>query len=132
MNINFWGAAGEVTGSCYCLEVAGRRILVDCGIYQGEDEDLKNAEPLPIAPGEIEALLLTHAHMDHSGRIPWLVKNGFKGPIYTTGATAQLVDILWHDSARLMAEEAEWKTRKALRRGLPAVLPRRQIGRAYV
>ena len=123
MNVSFWGAAGEVTGSCYCLETAGRRILVDCGIHQGEDEDLKNAEPLPVAPGEIEAILLTHAHMDHSGRIPWLVKNGFKGPIYTTGATAQLVDILWHDSARLMAEEAEWKTRKALRRGLPAVLP---------
>ena len=59
MNISFWGAAGEVTGSCYCLEVAGRRILVDCGIYQGEDEDLKNAESLPVAPGEVEAILLT-------------------------------------------------------------------------
>ena len=123
MNISFLGATGEVTGSCYCVEANGRRLLVDCGIYQGEDEDQKNAEPLPFAPGDVDAVLLTHAHMDHSGRIPWLVKNGFKGPVYTTTATSQMVDILWHDSAHLMGEEAEWKSRKALRRGQPAVEP---------
>ncbi|MBQ7263297.1 MAG: MBL fold metallo-hydrolase [Synergistaceae bacterium] len=122
MKIHFLGAAGEVTGSCYLIESGGERILVDCGVHQGEDER-KDEEPLPLAPGEIDAILLTHAHMDHSGRIPWLVKEGFKGTIWTTSATAQMVDILWHDSARLMGEEAEWRTRKALRRGGSPVQP---------
>ena len=126
MKIRFLGAAGEVTGSCYLIETGetgGRRLLVDCGVHQGENEGRRNGDPLPFNPADIDAVLLTHSHMDHSGRIPWLVKNGFRGPVWTTPAAARMADILWRDSARLMAEEAEWRTRKALRRGLPPVAP---------
>ena len=123
MKIRFLGAAGEVTGSCYSVECGKRRFLVDCGVHQGADEDALNRKPFPFNIGELDAVFLTHAHMDHSGRIPYLVRQGFSGPIWTTPATARLVEILWHDSARLMKEEAEWRTRKALRRGLPPVLP---------
>ena len=123
MKIRFLGAAGEVTGSCYRVECGGYRFLVDCGIHQGPNEDERNREPFPFALGELDAIFLTHAHMDHSGRIPYLVRQGFGGPVWTTPATARLVEILWHDSARLMKEEAEWRTRKASRRGLPPVEP---------
>ena len=123
MKIRFLGAAGEVTGSCYRVECGGYRFLVDCGIHQGPNEDERNREPFPFALGELDAIFLTHAHMDHSGRIPYLVRQGFGGPVWTTPAAARLVEILWHDSARLMKEEAEWRTRKASRRGLPPVEP---------
>ena len=123
MKIRFLGATGGVTGSCYCVELDRARFLVDCGVYQGSELDARNASPLPVNPGEIDAVFLTHAHMDHSGRIPLLVKQGFRGPIWTTPASARMLDILWHDSARLMREESEWKTRKALRKGQPPVEP---------
>ncbi len=123
MKIRFVGAAGEVTGSCYCVDCDGYRFLVDCGIHQGANEDERNREPLPFGPGELDAVFLTHAHMDHSGRIPYLVRQGFEGPIWTTPATARLVEILWHDSVHLMKEEAEWRSRKALRKGLPPIEP---------
>jgi metallo-beta-lactamase family protein len=123
VKIKFLGAVQEVTGSNYLVECGGKKIFVDCGIHQGRDEDEKNKEEPAVNPGEIDALLLTHAHMDHSGRIPFLVKRGFKGKIWTTAPTAALLDVLWRDSAHLMTEEAEWKSRKNSRKGLPPVEP---------
>ena len=122
MNIKFLGAAGEVTGSSYLIECAGKKILVDCGMFQGKNEK-DNYIPFPITPSTIDAILLTHAHIDHSGRIPQLVKNGFKGKVWVTTPTRKLIPVLWHDSAHLMREDAEWETRKNLRKGLCAVSP---------
>ncbi|MCI5557309.1 MBL fold metallo-hydrolase [bacterium] len=121
MKLTFLGAAREVTGSCTLVETGGHRFLVDCGMEQGRDV-YENAG-LPCAPGEIEALLLTHAHIDHSGRIPYLYKNGFRGPVYTTDATADLCEIMLEDSAHIQEQEAEWKNRKAQRSGRDPVEP---------
>ena len=123
MEIKFLGAVQEVTGSNYLVECGGRKFFVECGIYQGRDEDGKNKEEFFVNPGEVEAVVLTHAHMDHSGRVPFLVKRGFKGKIWATKPTADLLDVVWHDSAHLMMEEAAWKSRKNSRKGLPAVEP---------
>jgi len=123
MKLKVYGAAGEVTGSNYVVEANGKRILVDCGMYQGKNEEKKNREPFQFIPSEIDAVLLTHAHIDHSGRIPLLCKEGFSGRIKTTLPTADLVEVLWRDSAHLMAEEARWKSRKNERKGLPTVDP---------
>ena len=91
MKITFIGATHEVTGSCYYLEAAGRKFLVDCGMEQGEDY-YENV-PVPVAPGELDFVLLTHAHMDHSGNLPALYAKGFQGPVYATEATSHLCDI---------------------------------------
>lgn len=123
MKLTVLGAAQEVTGSCYLIECGLSRVIVDFGIYQGRNDDRKNSALLPFSPGAIDAVLLTHAHMDHSGRIPLLVRNGFAGRIWGTLPTVELVDILWRDSAKLMREEAEWKTKKDARKGLPPVDP---------
>lgn len=120
--LSFFGAAGEVTGSTYLLDVDGARVLIDCGQRQGADAK-RGDEPLPFDPSSIDAVILTHAHLDHSGRLPVLVKNGFKGKIWATAPTAELVDVLLRDSARLAAEDAAWRTRKNARRGLPPVEP---------
>lgn len=121
MKITFIGAAHEVTGSCTLLTVSGKHYLIDCGMEQGKDE-FKNIE-LPIFPADIEAVFLTHAHIDHSGMLPKLTKDGFKGRIYATETTCDLCRIMLSDSAHIQMAEAEWKTRKALRSGLPPVLP---------
>lgn len=121
--LSFLGAAGEVTGSSYMIEAEGSRVLVDCGLHQGPDADRRNAEPFGFSPGGVDAVILTHAHIDHSGRLPLLVKQGFKGKICCTDPTADLVSVLLQDTARLMAEEAEWKSRKNARKGLPPVKP---------
>ena len=123
MRLRILGAAEEVTGSNYLLEAGGRRILVDCGIFQGRDEERRNREPFAFVPSGVDAVLLTHAHMDHSGRIPLLVKQGFKGKILATLPTTELCEVLWQDSAKLMKEEAEWQSKKNLRKGLEAVEP---------
>ena len=123
MRLRILGAAEEVTGSNYLIEAGGRRVLVDCGIFQGRDEDRRNREPFPFVPSGIDAILLTHAHMDHSGRIPLLVKQGFKGRILATLPTTELCEVLWQDSAKLMKEEAEWRTKKNRRKGLGDVEP---------
>lgn len=123
MKLRIFGAAGEVTGSNYMIEAAGHKILVDCGTHQGMDEEKHEGEQFPYSPADVDAVLLTHAHIDHSGRIPLLVKQGFKGRIYCTHATAQLIDILLRDSAHIMQEDAEWRTRKNARKGLPKVEP---------
>ena len=122
MLLKFCGAAKEVTGSNYLLEAAGHRILIDCGMHQGGNEEA-NYEPFPYAANSIDAVLLTHAHIDHSGRIPKLVREGYKKPIYATLPTIELTEILWDDSVRLMREDAEWQTVKNRRRGLPPAEP---------
>ena len=103
------------------LDLAGHRFLIDCGMEQGRDV-YENAD-LPCAPGTYEALLLTHAHIDHSGRIPYLYKNGYRGPIYTTDATRDLCAIMLEDSAHIQELEAEWKNRKAMRSGAEMIEP---------
>lgn len=122
MLLKFCGAAQEVTGSNYLVEAAGHRVLVDCGMHQGEREEA-NWEPFPYAPNSIDAIVLTHAHIDHSGRIPKLVREGFRGKIYATLPTIELTEILWDDSVRIMREDAAWQSTKNARRGLPPVEP---------
>ena len=113
IRIRFLGAAGTVTGSKYLLEIDDHKIMVDCGLFQGLKElRLKNREDFPVNPKEIEAIVLTHAHLDHSGYLPKLCKEGFSGPIYCTEATADLVKLLLLDSAKLMEEEADYAKKK--------------------
>ena len=121
MKIQFIGAAHEVTGSCTLLEVGGHYYLVDCGMEQGLDV-FQNVE-LPVAPREIDAVFLTHAHIDHSGMLPRLYKDGFRGVIFATAATCDLCEIMLRDSAHIQMEEAEWRNRKAKRAGEPAWQP---------
>lgn len=115
MKLTFIGAAHEVTGSCHLLEVNGKHILIDCGMEQGPD--LYENQEIPVAVGEIDYVLLTHAHIDHSGLIPLLAKRGFQGQIVTTFATADLCQIMLRDSAHIQEFEAEWRNRKARRSG---------------
>ncbi|MBN2700652.1 MAG: MBL fold metallo-hydrolase [Methylohalobius sp. ZOD2] len=118
MQIEFHGAAGGVTGSCYLLEVAGQKLLIDCGLYQGGREiEEENAKPFGFDPTEIDYVLLTHAHLDHCGRLPLLVKQGFRGEIITTGASRDLAKIILMDSANLAEEEARRKTYQARKAG---------------
>jgi len=121
MRIQFIGATHEVTGSCTLLEVGGRYYLVDCGMEQGTDV-FQNV-PLPVAAADIEAVFLTHAHIDHSGMLPKLCKDGFKGLIYATEATCDLCNIMLMDSAHIQESEAQWRSRKAERAGEPKVEP---------
>lgn len=121
MKLTFWGAAHEVTGSCHMITVAGKHILVDCGMEQGPDI-YKNQE-LSVNPADIDCVLLTHAHIDHSGLLPLLCKNGFSGSIYSTVATADLCSIMLKDSAHIQEFEASWRNRKAQRAGKPAYEP---------
>ena len=115
MKLTFLGAAHEVTGSCSLLEVCGKHLLIDCGMEQGADI-YENCE-LPIVPGEVDAVLLTHAHIDHSGKIPAMIAAGYDGPIYATEATHKLCSIMLRDSAHIQEFEAEWRNRKAQRSG---------------
>ena len=115
MKLTFIGAAHEVTGSCHLLEAAGRHILIDCGMEQGPD--LYENQEIPMPPNQIDCILLTHAHIDHSGLIPLLCKHGFKGQIVSTFATADLCNIMLRDSAHIQEFEAEWRNRKAKRSG---------------
>lgn len=117
MKISFHGADQGVTGSCHLIECSGKRILIDCGMYQGGKElEQENAEPFGFDPASIDYLLLTHAHLDHCGRIPLLVKRGFKGEIITTAASVELARLIMLDSAGLQEEEARYKQRKADRK----------------
>ncbi|MBE6754472.1 MAG: MBL fold metallo-hydrolase, partial [Ruminococcaceae bacterium] len=115
MKITFYGATHEVTGSCTLIEICGRRILVDCGMEQGIDM-FENQE-LPVSGADIELVLLTHAHVDHSGNLPLLYKNGFRGAIYATSATCNLCNIMLRDCAHIQESEAQWRNRKAKRSG---------------
>ena len=124
MKIQFIGGVRSVTGSSYLVTADSTRILVDCGMFQGvNDGEKRNLRPFPFKPSEIDAVLLTHSHIDHSGLIPKLVKDGFKGKIFATRATADLCGILLLDSAHIHERDAEWETRKRMRKGKKAVAP---------
>ncbi len=118
MEITFLGAAGEVTGSCYLVEGQGVRFLVDCGMFQGDrDADDKNRAKFSFQPRDIDFVILTHAHIDHSGLVPKLCRDGFEGPVYSTQATADLLAIMLRDSAYIHEKEAERASRKRKNHG---------------
>lgn len=123
MRISFHGAAGEVTGSLHLVEAAGKRVLLDCGMIQGSPEaEARNADAFPFEPSALDALIVSHAHIDHIGRIPLLVKRGFDGPIYAQKATADLMPIMLLDAAGIAESEAA-RTNKYRHRGEPEAVP---------
>ncbi|HXV73603.1 MAG TPA: MBL fold metallo-hydrolase, partial [Sphingomonadales bacterium] len=122
MKLTFLGAAGTVTGSKFLVETAGRRLFVDCGLFQGPRRlRERNWAPLPIEPCEVDTVVLTHAHLDHSGYLPRLVKDGFAGAVLCTPATHDLCGILLPDSGHLAEREAEFLNRRKLSRHAPAL-----------
>lgn len=122
MRLTFLGAAGTVTGSRYLLETASRRILIDCGLFQGLKRlRERNWQPMPVDARSLDAVVLTHAHLDHTGYLPVLVRSGFRGPICCTAATRELLGILLVDSARLQEEEAHFANRHRLSKYNPAL-----------
>jgi metallo-beta-lactamase family protein len=124
VTLTFLGAAREVTGSCILVQTARNRFLVDCGMFQGGGEsDRKNARRMPVPPASIDFVLSTHAHIDHSGLLPKLVRDGFRGPIHCTSATADLLGVMLPDAGHIQEKEAEWQTRKRERGGKREVPP---------
>lgn len=122
MELSFLGAAGTVTGSRHLLEADGRRLLIDCGLFQGLKQlRLRNWGPFPVAPDSIEAILLTHAHLDHSGYLPRLAHDGYQGPIYATPATTDLCQILLADSAHIQESDADFANRHKVSKHSPAL-----------
>lgn len=123
IKLNFFGAAKNVTGSCYFLEANGMRLLVDCGLYQERDLKQRNWDPFPVPANTIDAVLLTHAHLDHCGRLPKLVKEGFKGTVYATSATAEIAHIIMLDSAHIQEEDIKHKMKRHERSGKKSPFP---------
>ena len=123
IKLNFFGAAKNVTGSCYFLEANGVRLLVDCGLYQERDLTPRNWADFPVPPNTIDAVLLTHAHLDHCGRLPKLVKEGFSGKIYATAATAEISNIIMLDSAHIQEEDIKHKQRRHEKSGKKSPFP---------
>lgn len=124
MKIKFCGASSGVTGSCHLLTTGNHKVLLDCGQFQGgKAQEALNYEPFPFEPSEIECVILSHAHIDHCGRLPLLVKRGFTGKIYCTDATADLLDVMLKDSGFIHEKDAEWKSKRAARAGKPPVEP---------
>ncbi|MCR5153320.1 MAG: MBL fold metallo-hydrolase, partial [Lachnospiraceae bacterium] len=124
MKIDFFGAVSSVTGSCHRITVGDHQILLDCGMYQGgKTLEALNEEEFPFVPSDIECVILSHAHVDHCGRLPLLVRGGFTGPIYCTDVTADLLKIMLTDCAYIQMKEAEWQNRKNERAGRPLVEP---------
>jgi len=122
LELCFIGATRGVTGSLHLVKVGQLQILMDCGLIQGNSKaEASNREPFPFDPKEIDAVILSHAHIDHSGRIPLLVKAGFTGPVYTHRATRDLCKIMLEDSAHIQEKDAEWDNRKRERKGLPLI-----------
>ncbi len=130
MKLTFFGAAHAVTGSCYCLEVGGKKILIDCGLQQGRDEHEENA--LSFSSSYMDVCIITHAHIDHSGRVPLLVKEGFTGNIFATRLTAQLMSIMLRDSAHIQESDAQWQNQKGKRAGREEVQPLYTVADAEV
>ena len=124
MQLEFFGAAGEVTGSCHILRVGNHQVLFDCGLIQGSrKQEQRNYQAFPFDPKSIDAVVLSHAHIDHSGRLPLLVKRGYSGPIHAQNATTDLARILLQDSASLNQRDAEYENRRRARKGLAAIDP---------
>ncbi len=124
MKLQFYGAAREVTGSCHVLEIGGSRVLLDCGMIQGgRDADARNADPFPFEASQVDAVVLSHAHIDHSGRLPLLARRGFRGAIHTQNATVDLAGILLRDSANIAASQTRRENRYRERRGEALVEP---------
>src|SRR3990172_7703341 len=122
MQLTFLGATNTVTGSKYLVSTGAHKILVDCGLFQGYKQlRLKNWAPFPIPPAELDAVILTHAHLDHSGYLPLLVKNGFSGKVYCSEATRDLCAILLPDSGHLQEEEARYANKKGYSKHKPAL-----------
>lgn len=117
IKISFHGAAGNVTGSCYLLEANGMCIMVDCGLYQEHDLKGRNWENFPVSPMKLDAVVLTHAHLDHCGRLPRLVSGGYRGPIYATSATTEIARIVMEDCGKINEEDAEFKRKRHEREG---------------
>jgi len=123
MKLQFLGAAKTVTGSCFYIECNDKRILVECGLYQGENADEINRASFAFDPATIDYIFITHAHLDHSGLLPKAVKEGFRGKIITTPATRDLLELMLYDAANIQESDAVWDTKKAIRAGRPPVLP---------
>ena len=120
--LTFWGAAETVTGSRHLLEIENQKILVDCGLFQGKKENrLKNWDPFPVSPGEVDKILLTHAHIDHTGYLPRFCRDGFSGQIHCTKSTHALLDVLLKDSAHIQEEDAIWANKKGFSKHKPAL-----------
>ena len=123
-DLTFFGATGEVTGSLYVIRAGSNTILLECGLLQGgADNEERNGDPFPVPVDTIDAVVLSHAHIDHSGRVPLLVKRGYRGPVYVQNATKALCEIMWPDSGYLNEKEAEWKNRKRKRKGQSLIKP---------
>ncbi len=124
MQLTFSGAAREVTGSCHILDVAGKTVLLDCGLFQGHrEESRRKNEVLPVAVDRIDAVVLSHAHIDHAGRLPFLVRSGYDGPIFATAATRDLCAIMLADSARIQVKDAEFLERRKQQHAAPLYDP---------
>jgi metallo-beta-lactamase family protein len=124
MDVTCFGAAGEVTGSCHLVDTGRQRILLDCGLFQGSREDeRRNSDPLPFDPKRIDAVVLSHGHLDHSGRLPVLLRHGYRGPIHCHPATIDLLRVLLKDAAHLEAADVERENRRRQRRGERAARP---------
>jgi len=124
VNLRFLGGAREVTGSCILVQTGRSRFLVDCGMFQGGGEsERKNARKFPVPPSSVDFVLCTHAHIDHTGLLPRIVREGYRGPVYATSATADLLGVMLPDSGHIQEREAEWKGRKQRRAGKKDVSP---------
>ncbi|MGD8414293.1 MAG: MBL fold metallo-hydrolase, partial [Candidatus Latescibacterota bacterium] len=122
MQLGFYGAAGTVTGSKYLLSNGKQRVMIDCGLFQGEKKNrLRNWEPPPYDPTTLNAIVLTHAHLDHCGYLPVLTKDGYSGPIYCSPSTRDLADIILRDSGYLQEEEARFRNKHNITKHDPAL-----------
>jgi metallo-beta-lactamase family protein len=124
MQINFDGAAQTVTGSQYLLNINSHRLLLECGFFQGRrQESYERNSNFPFEPCRVDTVILSHAHIDHSGNLPNLIKQGYQGSIYATSATADLANIMLMDSGHIQEDDAEFVNKKNLKRGDPPILP---------